>query len=65
MGVIMMLLLLYTKQYILFLAIGFAGGGFTPYYPPIGAYMFGSYILIVIAFIGVIDYFILKRKRIP
>ncbi|PHR69805.1 MAG: hypothetical protein COA66_07040 [Arcobacter sp.] len=60
-GVIMMLLLLYTKQYILFLAIGFAGGGFTPYYPPIAAYMYGSYILIVIGFIGIVDYFILKR----
>lgn len=61
-GIIMMLLLLYTKQYILFLAIGFTGGSFTPYYPPIGAYMYGSYILIVIGFIGIVDYFILKRK---
>ncbi len=63
-GIIMMLLLLYTKQYILFFAIGFAGGAFTPYYPPIGAYMYGSYILIVIGFIGIVDYFILKRKVI-
>ena len=62
-GVIMMLLLLYTKQYMLFLAIGFAAGSFTPYFPPIGAYMYGSYILIVIGFIGIVDYFISKREK--
>ena len=62
MGVIIMFLLLYTKQYLLFLAIGFASGSFTPYFPPIGAYMYGSYILIVIGFIGIVEYFILKRR---
>jgi len=61
-GVIMMLMLLYTKQHILFVAIGFAGGSFTPYFPPIGAYMYGSYILIIIGFIGIIDYFLAKKN---
>lgn len=60
-GLLMMVLLLYTKQYILFLAIGFASGSFTPYFPPIGAYMYGSYILLVVAFIGVVEYFLRKR----
>ena len=63
-GVLAIILLLYTKQYILFLAIGFAGGSFTPYYPPISAYMFGSYILIIIGFIGIVEYFINKRKSL-
>ena len=63
-GLIMMALLLYTKNYILFLAIGFAGGAFTPYYPPISPYMYGSYILIVIAIIRIVDFFIEKKRFI-
>jgi|SaaInl8_200m_RNA_FD_contig_121_75080_length_9522_multi_5_in_0_out_0_4 hypothetical protein len=61
-GTIIILLLLYTKQYILFLAIGFASGSFTLYYPPILTYMFGNFILLVIGFIGIIDYFIKQRE---
>jgi hypothetical protein len=61
-GFIMLLLLLYTKQYLLFFTIGISSATFTPYYPPIGAYMFGSYILIVIGLIGIIEYFINKRN---
>jgi hypothetical protein len=60
-GIFMMFLLLYTKQYIIFLAIGFAGGAFTPYFPPIGAYMYGSYILIIVGFIGIVEYFVKNR----
>jgi hypothetical protein len=61
-GLIIIALLLYTKQYILFLAIGFASGSFTLYYPPILTYMFGNFILLVVGFIGIVDYFIKKRE---
>ena len=60
-GLIFMGLLIYTKQYVLFLAIGFASGGFTLYYPPILTYMFGSFILLVVGVIGVIDYFLQQK----
>jgi len=60
-GVVVMLLLLYTQQYLIFLAIGFAGGTFTLYYPPILVYMYGNFILLVIGFIGIVDFFINKR----
>lgn len=63
-GLIIIGLLLYTQQYMLFIAIGMASGGFTPYYPPIAAYMYGSYLLIVIGIIGIINFFIQKRERI-
>ncbi len=52
-GMIIVTSLLYFRQYILFFAIGLAGGTFTLYYPPIPAYMFGSYILIVFAIINI------------
>jgi hypothetical protein len=63
-GLIMIGLLLYAKQYILFLAIGFASGSFTLYYPPIISYMFGNFILLVLGIIGIIDYFIKQKKLI-
>ncbi len=52
-GMIIVTSLLYFRQYILFFAIGLAGGTFTLYYPPIPVYMFGSYILIVFAIINI------------
>ena len=58
------LLLLYTKQYILFLAIGLSSGSFTLYYPPILTYMFGNIILIVVAIIGTVDFFVEKRRSV-
>ena len=60
-GLIFMGLLIYTKQYILFLAIGFASGSFTLYYPPILTYMFGNFILLVVGVIGMVDYFIEQK----
>jgi hypothetical protein len=60
-GLIVMGLLIYTKQHILFLAIGFASGGFTLYYPPILTYMFGNFILLVVGVIGMVDYFIEQK----
>ncbi len=62
-GLIVVGLLIYTRQYILFIAIGMSGGAFTPYYPPIGAYMYGSYLLIVIGIIGIINFFIQRREQ--
>jgi len=52
-GFLLIFLLLYFNQYTLFFAIGFAGASFTPYFPPIGAYMFGSYMLIIFAWLVV------------
>lgn len=62
-GLIFIMLLLYSRQYTLFIAIGMAGGAFTPYYPPIAAYMYGSYLLIVIGGIGIINFFIQRREQ--
>jgi hypothetical protein len=61
-GLIFIMLLLYTKQYLLFFAIGLSSIGFTPYYPPIPAYMFGSYSLLTVGFIFILDYFFEKNK---
>ncbi|AII13938.1 hypothetical membrane protein [Campylobacter iguaniorum] len=60
-GLIFMIMLLYCKQYTLFFAIGISSISFTPYYPPISAYMYGSYILIAIGIINIIHYVIIKR----
>lgn len=62
-GLILMGLLIYTRQYMLFIAIGLSAGGFALYYPPIAAYMYGSYLIIVIAILGVINFFIEKREQ--
>lgn len=61
-GILVIVLLLYTKQYVIFLALGFASASFTLYYPPILTYMFGNFILLVVGFIGIIDYFIKQRE---
>ena len=62
-GLLMIVLLLYSKQYVLFLAIGLLSGSFTPYYPPIAAYMYGSYILLVVAFIHIIEYLLAYKHK--
>lgn len=53
-GLVLMMLLLYFGEYVLFFAIGIASASFTLYYPPIAAYMLGSYILIVYAWIVIL-----------
>lgn len=45
-GVLILALLLYSRQYVLTLAILASSIGFVLYFPPIPAYMFGSYILL-------------------
>ena len=61
-GIMMISFLIYTKQYIIFLAIGFSTGSFTIYYPPILTYMYGNFILLVVGFIGIIEYFLRKKQ---
>lgn len=60
-GLISILLLLYSRQYIIFLAIGIFSFSFTPYFPPIAGYMYGSYILIVFGFIKSLDFICIKH----
>ena len=60
-GLISILLLLYSRQYIIFLAIGIFSFSFTPYFPPIAAYMYGSYILIVFGFIKSLEFICIKH----
>lgn len=50
-GLAFVVLLIYYKMYIWFLMIGFSLGAFTLYYPPIGSYMYGVYLVSVMVFI--------------
>lgn len=54
-GLILALLLLLYREFPLFFLIGISSMSFTLYFPPIGAYMFGSYILVIFAWIRVSD----------
>lgn len=45
-GLVFIVLLIRTKQWVLLAANTLAIGSFTPYFPPIPAYMFGSYVLL-------------------
>lgn len=56
-GFIFCLLLLYNKQFLWIIAIAASTITFTPYYPPIPAYMYGSYILIIGACISLLQNF--------
>jgi len=62
-GIVLVLLLLYYKEYLLFLVIGISSISFSPYYPPIAAYMFGSYILIVYAWMISIQHIAINREE--
>lgn len=53
-GLILILLLIKFKKWPLLIAISFSAISFTPYYPPIPAYMYGSFILIAYSIISVI-----------
>lgn len=56
-GLVFIILLLINKQFLWIVAIAAGTLTFTPYYPPIQAYMFGSFILIVGACIGLLQNF--------
>ena len=60
-GIITILMLLYTRQYVLFLAIGLISGTFTLFYPPHPSYLFGAYIMLVIGWLNGIEE-ITRRK---
>lgn len=61
-GLVLVLLLLYFRQFFWFFSIGIACAGFALYYPPIAAYMFGSYILIVLGVISILQTLFNIRK---
>jgi hypothetical protein len=56
-GFIFFNLLLIKRNFLWIAAIALSSLSFTPYYPPIQAYMFGSYILLVGAFIQLLHDF--------
>ena len=61
-GLVLALLLLYFRQFFWFFSIGLACAGFALYYPPIAAYLFGSYILTVLAVISILPALFNIRK---
>ena len=54
-GVSFSLMLLLFRQYFWFIAIGFSLIPFTSFYPPIPAYMYGTYLITVVAFLQVLN----------
>ena len=48
-GLLVLIWLVLQRRFIWVMAIGIHSLSFTPYYPPIHAYMFGAYILIICA----------------
>jgi len=61
-GFVFACVLLVSRQYLLFLAISAASSTFVLYYPPIPAYMYGSYLLLCVALVNIV-HFILARGR--
>ncbi|MDY7394199.1 hypothetical protein UMM65_03020 [Aureibaculum sp. 2210JD6-5] len=61
-GFLLACLLLYFKKYLWFLMIGLSIGSFTLYYPPIQAYMYGAYLLMIL-FLITLDFGNLNLKR--
>lgn len=59
-GSLVILSLIYFRQWFLILFIGSINITFTPYYPPIAAYMFGAFIVITYAATVILDKIILK-----
>jgi len=64
-GGIFALLLLLFRQYVWFLAIGLSLISFTWFYPPIPAYMYGSYLIIIVSFIQVLSPLLRKIQTVP
>ncbi len=63
MGLVYFILLWKTKQKFIIAAILLYALMFFPYYPPIPAYLFGAYILLVFSFYNVVSYY--KGKIAP
>jgi len=54
-GLVVIVLLLWSGQYVLFGLIGLTIGTFVPFSPPIPAYMYGAYALLVFGSLGVLE----------
>jgi hypothetical protein len=57
------LILLALRQYFWFLAIGLSLITLTSFYPPIPAYMYGSYLIIVVAFLRMLKQLHCKMQK--
>ncbi len=57
-GAVFLMLLLATRQFWLAAALAVTCATFTPYYPPIPAYMYGAYLLLVLGLIGIVQRFL-------
>ena len=64
-GGIFALVLLLFRQYVWFLAIGLSLITFTSFYPPIPAYMYGSYLIIIVSFTQVLNPLLRKIQTVP
>ena len=62
-GLALIFFLIKFQKWVLLLAISFASISFTPYYPPIAAYMYGSYIIIAYSIISVIYGLNFREKK--
>ena len=62
-GVGVALMLLSFRQYFWFLAIGLSLISFTLFYPPIPAYMYGTYLITVVAFLQMLNPVYSKMRR--
>jgi hypothetical protein len=56
-GLMVLVLLALSRQYVLAALIIVSNATFTLYYPPIPAYMYGAYALLAMGVLGVVDYF--------
>ena len=67
-GLLVVIFLIISKNYFLFLAIGATLCTYTLYYPPIPAYMFGAYLLNVFSYLKIIEYLftinLIKNKKL-
>ena len=61
-GFIFFVLLGYHKKYLLLAAMMLGIGGFVLYYPPIPAYMYGNYVLLVWGLIEIIESYLPSRS---
>ena len=62
-GLVLIFFLIKFKRWALLLAIALASISFTPYYPPISAYMYGSYIIIAYSIISVLYSLNFREKK--
>jgi hypothetical protein len=64
-GLLFFMALLYHQKYLILVFLILGVVGFVLYYPPIQAYMYGNYLLLVWGFIEVITPYFPKSKHLP